>query len=267
MFRTNQHKARVRHTGGGGLDERLIDPLMEAPDVADDRARKRSHLGRHVGYVRQFEGLDADPRRKQVNVLAISRRALAQLFGRDKNQIGRAEQVFFAGHDALRVGGARRKFIDTVIDRGHRSELADQVEHERRRQECPDDRARKAGRPDPARQAARHQLPIDPPRDPRVRQWQDERRIHEQIGPLLAESLRAAPPVAQAVAYPADVAHAQLAHAGVLDEQDPVPILGEARHDLLVTLPDEVPVDRRDADDVVAMGHRAPPWRLRNSAS
>ena len=29
------------------------------------------------------------------------------------------------------------------------------------------------------------------------------------------------------------------------------PLGGEPRHDLLVALPDEVPVDRRDADDVV----------------
>ena len=52
------------------------------------------------------------------------------------------------------------------------------------------------------------------------------------------------------------IAHLGCAHAGILDKQHAVAIGREPGHDLLVSLPDEVPVDGRDAENVGMSVHR-----------
>jgi hypothetical protein len=77
----------------------------------------------------------------------------------------------------------------------------------------------------------------------RIRQRQDDRRVDEQVGPFFAETAGALPPVADALAQARQVAQLGRTHAGILEEQHAVPLRRERGHDLLVPLPDEVPVD------------------------
>src|SRR5262249_62363844 len=73
--------------------------------------------------------------------------------------------------------------------------------------------------------------------------------------PPLAEPFRPARPVRDPPTDARQIAHLRPGDAGFLDEEHTVPRRGEPRHDLLVALPDEVPVDRRDADDVRCTVH------------
>src|SRR5258707_15382673 len=98
-------------------------------------------------------------------------------------------------------------------------------------------------------------LAVEPPREPQVRKRQEERRVHEQVLALESETLRAAPPVADALADARHVADARRADAGVLDEQHAVALRGERAHQFMVNLPVEIPIHRRDADDVAAGEH------------
>ena len=112
-----------------------------------------------------------------------------------------------------------------------------------------------ADRRHPAGDAARQHPAIDAPRNSQVREWQHQRRLYKQVRALFAEALGAAAPVADAGAQARQVRHAHRPHAGVFHEQHAMPARRQTRHDLLVALPDEVPVNRRNADDVASVGH------------
>ena len=60
-------------------DQLLIDPLMQAAEVADDRPRQRREIGRRriAGLAHAIEALEVDAERKQVDVRADARGALA----------------------------------------------------------------------------------------------------------------------------------------------------------------------------------------------
>ena len=101
-------------------------------------------------------------------------------------------------------------------------------------------------------------------RDPRIRQRQQQRRVDEQVRPLLAKSFRPAPPVPHPLPEPRQVADLRRAHARVLEKQDAMALGRQRRHDLLMALPDEIPVDRRDAEDVVGLCHHVS-WPARRA--
>src|SRR5207244_866614 len=75
---------------------------------------------------------------------------------------------------------------------------------------------------------------------------------HEEVRALLPDPLRAPPPRGQPLADSREIAEPWRADAGVLDEQHAVAALRERRHDLLMSLPVEIPVDRGEADDVLS---------------
>ena len=79
-----------------------------------------------------------------------ARARCAQLFGGDKDQIGRSEQRLFARGDLARLRRARRQVVDAVIDRQRRIERGNHVAGQRRRQERPHHRPRRADRRHPA---------------------------------------------------------------------------------------------------------------------
>jgi hypothetical protein len=83
-----------------------------------------------------------------------------------------------------------------------------------------------------------------------IRQRQHNRREHIQIRALGTEAVGAAPPVAQALPHARQIAEARRPHTGVLDEQHAVAHRREPRHDFLMALPDEIPIDRGNAQDV-----------------
>src|SRR6267143_2774731 len=101
----------------------------------------------------------------------------------------------------------------------------------------------KAGRSHPAAERLSQHAAVDQLCHARVRKRQDHRREYEQVLSLLTEAFRAAPPVADPVAKPRDITQTRRAHAGVFEEQDAIAARRERAHDLLVTLPDEIPVD------------------------
>ena len=232
---------------------------MHAANISDDRARQRLELRRRRvgGVAHAIELIEIDAEREDVDAIAHARGALAQSLRRHEHEIRLREEPLLARDDPLRAGRARRQVVDAVVDGELRIERVDQVERDRCRQKRPDDGPVKADRAHPAAERPHEQKPIDASRDTRIRERHQERRIDEQIRPLLAKPLRAAPPVPDALPHPRQIARRRRADAGVLDEQDAVALGCERRHDLLVALPDEVPVDRRNADDIATAGlHR-----------
>ena len=97
----------------------LIDPLMQAADVADDRPwNARDVVGRRVACrPHPLERLEAHAERKQVDTVAEAGRALPEPLGRDEHEIRLAEQLLFAGGDPFRLGRARGQIVDAVVDR------------------------------------------------------------------------------------------------------------------------------------------------------
>ncbi len=188
-----------------------------------------------------------------MDLVRCFRGAGAKFLRGDKHQVGALEHRHLAGADAARFRRARSEIVDAVIDRDQRVEMINQLVRQRRRQEGPDHRPAEPHGAHPAAQRLHQQHAVDPSRDPRVRQRHHDRRIDEQVRALFAESAGALPPVEDAPADARHVAQLRRPHAGVLEEQHPVPLRGEGGHDLLVPLPDEVPVDRRDAQDVVTV--------------
>jgi len=75
---------------------------MQAADVPDHGAPQRLEVGRRrvAAVAHALEPLEADPEGKQMHARAEPGGALAQLFGRDENEIGVLEQPRFARHDA-----------------------------------------------------------------------------------------------------------------------------------------------------------------------
>ncbi len=262
LRRADEGEGHVRQARRNRCEERLIHPLMQSPHVADDRPAEGLDVGRRriAALADRVEPLEIDAEWKQMHAAAEAGRARAQLFRRDEHEIGLAKQAFFARHDLPRAGRARGEVVDAVIDRHLRIDGADHVHRQRCRQKGPHDGTMEAGGAHPALQGAREERSVDPSRQPEVRQGQQERRVHEQVRPLLAKAFRAAPPVANALPDARQIAHRHFrcAHAGVLDEQHPVSLRRQPRHDFLMTLPDEIPVDGRHAEHVrQTSGHRA----------
>ena len=257
----DEREGDVRHPGCDLRQERLIDPLVEAAHVADDGPLERHEIRgqRRPVVADAIELLEVHAERKQVHAVAEFRRPLTQLLRRHEHQVRLAEQLLLARHDLAGRRRARGQVVDAVVDRQLRIEIADQIERERRRQKRPDDRTVEAGGAHPPPQGAHEHEAIDPPRHPRIGKRHQQRRIDEHVGPLFPESLRAAPPVADPLADARQVGDVRRPDAGVLDEQDAMPLRRQRRHDLLVPLPDEVPVDRRDAEDVWTADHHARP--------
>jgi len=231
---------------------------MKTADVSDHRPLERPHIvrRRRARRPRRFEPLEVDAEREQMDPIAEPCRSLTEALRRDEHEVGLAEQPLLARHDASCRRRTRREIVDAVIDRQLRIERRDQIARERCREECPDDRAVHSRGPHPAAQRPHEQRPVHPPRQPEIRPRQDQRRIHEQVRPLLAKSFRPAPPVPDALAQARQVSEVGCTDSRVLDKQHALPVRREPRHDLLVPLPDEVPVDRRDADDVWESGQR-----------
>ena len=250
---TDEDERRVGHEARDLGDEIEIHPAVDAADVPHNRTGERGKVGGHrIGGCRHaLEFLEAHAERKEVHLPAERRRALAQLFGRDKHKVRFAEQLPFRLDDFPRRLGARGEIVDAVVHRNKRIQGRDDVAHQRRRQERPDDRATESDGAHPAAKGADQQEPVDAAHDGRVRERQENRRVDEQVVALAPESLGPTPPVVNPLTDARQVAHRRRAHARVFDEQDAIAIRGQRRHDLLVSLPDELPVDGGKADDVL----------------
>jgi len=189
-----------------------------------------------------------------MNAPAQARRSLLEPRRRDEDEIGGAQEPRLALRDPPRRPRARGQVVDAVVDRQRRIQLSYQVPSERCGQERPHDRPREARRTHPSPDRPQHRDAIDTPHQRRVRERQDDGRVHEEVGPLLPEPHRAPPPVPDALADAREVTDPRRPDPGVLHEQHAVARFGEGRHDFLVPLPDEVPVDRGDAQDVLPHG-------------
>ena len=102
LRRADERECRLGHSRCDGGEEILIDPLMQAADVADHGAAQRLQVGRRRGgaVAHALEPLQADTERKQMHARAETGGALAQLLGRDEDEIGFLEQPLFTRHDA-----------------------------------------------------------------------------------------------------------------------------------------------------------------------
>ena len=233
---------------------------MQAADVADDRPANRRDVFRRRhrpprGRARIRSRLT--PNGNRCTRWLKSRGALAQLLRGDEDQVGVAEQLLFARRNPPRLRRARGEIVDAVVDGQPAVEAHHQIARERRRQERPGDRPVESGGAIQRRSAPQQQRPVDPLREPRVRQRHDQRRVDEQVGRSWRNPLVPRHQLRQPLAHARQVAHARRPDAGVLDEQHAMPLGRQRRHDFLVALPDEVPVDRRDAEDVrAALHHR-----------
>src|SRR5262245_55321467 len=119
-----------------------------------------------------------------------------------------------------------------------------------------------SGSAHPPAKRTREQRAVQPSRQPEVRKRQQEGRVDEQVRPLLAEPFRAAPPVANPLSHSRQIAYLRRAHTGVLDEKHTMAGSRQPRHYFLVSLPDEVPVDRGHAEHVRQLScHRVPSVR------
>lgn len=213
-----------------------------------------------VAHAREADVVDAE--REDVHVGRKRGRALTQTLGRDEHEIRLAKERVLAHADTPCTGRAGREVVDAVVDDQRRIEAADQIAGERGGQEGPRDGPAEAGGAHPALDRPQEERAVHAPGEPRVRQRHDDRRVDEEVRQLLAKPVGAAPPVSQAIAHARDVTERRAAHPGVLDEEDAVAVARERGHHVLMTLPEEVPVDRRDADDVGAGDHRVPRRRL-----
>ncbi len=60
-------------------------------------------------------------------------------------------------------------------------------------------------------------------------------------------------PVADAALEPPDIAQSGTSHARILDKKHAIAVGGKRRHDLLVPLPDEIPVNAGDTDNILIL--------------
>ena len=232
---------------------------MQTADVADDRLLQPLEILRRLlaALANGVEPLEVDAEREEMDAIAVTGGAFTQLLGRDEHEVGLPEEALFARDDLPGARRARREVVNAVVDRHLRIDHVNQVEGKRRRQERPENRPAEAHGFHPAPERAPEQRPVDPAREPEVRERQQQRRVDEQVRPVFTEAFRAPPPVADALPDAREVADLRRPDARVFDKQDAMALGGHPRHDFLMALPDEVPVDRRDAQDVrQPSGHR-----------
>ena len=76
LRRPDEHDARLRHARGDARNQILIDPLVDAADVADHWPRQPRHIVRRSAraLARGTERLQADARRQQVHPVVVARR-------------------------------------------------------------------------------------------------------------------------------------------------------------------------------------------------
>ena len=145
LRRPDEREAHLGQPRRDGGQQRLIDPLMQAADVADDRPLERREVGRRrvAALAHGLEPLEVHAERKQMHADRMAGGALTQLLGRDEHEIRLPEQLLFARDDLPGAVRARRQVVDAVVDRHLRIDGADHVERERRRQERPENRPAK----------------------------------------------------------------------------------------------------------------------------
>ncbi len=266
----HEDEARLGHPRGDRRQQILIHPPVHATEVPHERPLERPEIRRQPSgrLACLLEHPEVDPEREQVNVVAEPGGAGPKHLRAGEHQVRLLEQAGLAGGDALRRRGARGEVVDAVVDGEGGSQSADQIVDQGRGEEGPDDRAYRSRRSRPRAQCPEQERAVDPAGHRRVRERQKQRRVDDEVLPLLAEAPGAAPPVANPLAEAGHVPELGRAHPGVLDEEDPVPSRRKGHRDLVMPLPEQVPVDGREADDVVMPvrggrhAHRATPSPL-----
>lgn len=89
-----------------------------------------------------------------------------------------------------------------------------------------------------------------------------EGRVDGQAGPPGSVRPHVVPPVADTLTEAGKIADGRRADSGVFDKEHAVSLAGEPRHDLLMPLPVEVPVDRGQTHDGLAGQRRDLPALL-----
>jgi hypothetical protein len=72
---------------------------------------------------------------------------------------------------------------------------------------------------------------------------------------FLTKAFCPSPPITNTLSESRNVFEVWPSNSGILNEEHAVPIRRERAHYLLVTLPNKIPVNRRDADYVLAFQH------------
>ena len=208
------------------------------------------------GPARFLEDPEVDPEGKQVDAVAEPGRVGAECLRAGEHQVRLLEQARLARRDALRRRGARGEVVDAVVDRERRAQRPDDIPDQGRREKGPHDRAFRRRWPRPGAQRPEEEGAVDPARHRRVRKGQEQRGVDHEVLAHVPESPGPPSPVADALAQAREVADSGPAHSRVLDEENPVSPRGEGHRDFLVPLPEHLPVDGRETDDVGTPSHR-----------
>jgi len=232
------------------LQQGLIDVPMDAADVPENRPRDGGDIsgraliadGKHISIESVLEHVD------------LVRQAAASVEERlrmGKDEIRFTDEYVFGFPDPPAARGTGLEVVAAVIDDELPIQCLDQFQSQRSRQPRPDDRIVEPHRLDPAPERPEHDRPVGSPCDSRIGKRQHEWGVDIEIIHDFSDALDAVSPVPQPLPEARQIVQRHSPHARILDEQDTVALPGQRGHDLLMTLPDKVPVNGRNANDIL----------------
>ncbi len=243
LNRADQDKGIVPAIFSQAAEQVLIEPLMDASHVADERPLQVPQFLRRkfVAVSDLLRGLEIDAGRKQMDLPVPLGGPVVKLPGGDEDEVRLPEQFLLAGDDPPGRRGAVRKAVDAMVNEKFIGDLPDHLEGDGGGKEGPADGGKEVHQMHPPVKGRGQQPSVDPPGDPRVRKRKDQRGEDVQIFLFFPEPLKGPPPFGKPVPDPGQIPQLRVPDTRILNEQDPVSLRGQGGHDLLVSLPDKIP--------------------------
>jgi hypothetical protein len=152
--------------------------------------------------------------------------------------------------------GALRKVINAIVNDQPGIEPLNEVAGQRGGQKSPDNRAGEVHDFHPPADSLEDHKTVDKPGGPGVWKRQHNGRVEVEVFLLPTKPPGAPPPVHKAPLKPRQVLEGRSTDPCVLNKQDAIPMGRQGRHNLLVPLPDKVPVNGGKADNVLTFDHK-----------